>query len=240
MNLIIGVVIGLIVLALVMSGKLRTLVQGFLSLFVEDLAKTPEGAQAVYTKAIEEAQDDYNEAETLYRRVGGQLNEAKNNLETAKKRSKDYDDKAKILAAQNRDEEAMQMIMSKEEADADSETYEVQVVALTKTCEDAKEMHTNRANILMKLQKDRKQVVTQLQMNKQMSEIYDSMDELKNKKSTDKLIAGIKDKAKDGTNEIAGAKMIHENRASTKEQRIDELTKKSNAAAYLEKLKAGK
>ena len=30
--------------------------------------------------------------------------------------------------------------------------------------------------------KDKKQVVTQLRMNKQMSEIYDSMDELKNKK----------------------------------------------------------
>lgn len=240
MNLIVGAIIFLVALALVMSGKLRTLLSGFLSLFVEDLSKTPEGAEAVYTKAIEEAQNEYNEAETLFRKVAGQLNEARMKLKEAEELSIELDKKAKTLATSNRDEEALEVILAKEEADGDAEIWAKTVTNLTKTCEDAKEMHANREQMLRKLIKDKKQVVTQLRMNKQMSEIYDSMDELKNKKTTDKLIAGIKDKVVDGKNEVAGAKMIHENKSSTKMQRIDEVTKKSNATDYLEKLKAGK
>lgn len=238
MNLIVGVIIFLVVLALIMSGKLRTLLSGFLSLFVEDLSKTPEGAEAVYTKAIEEAQDEYNEADTLYRRIAGQLREAQAKKEEAENLSKDLDEKAKILASKNRDEEALEVILAKEEADGDVEIWTRTAKELTKTCADAKEMHTNREQMLRKLMKDKKQVVTQLRMNKQMSEIYDSMDELKNKKTTDKLISGIKEKVVDGKNEVAGAKVIHENRSTTKMQRIDEVTKKSNATAYLEKLKS--
>ena len=36
--------------------KLKSLVSGFLNVLVEDVAKTPEGAKAVYSQAIEEEQ----------------------------------------------------------------------------------------------------------------------------------------------------------------------------------------
>ena len=56
--------------------KLGVLLGGFLNLFVEDTAKTPEGAAAIYSKAIEEAEDKYNKASDALKRMTGRLETA--------------------------------------------------------------------------------------------------------------------------------------------------------------------
>lgn len=52
MGIVIGAVAVVFVLALIIfpgvRGKLKVLVGGFLNIFVEDIAKTPEGAKAVF------------------------------------------------------------------------------------------------------------------------------------------------------------------------------------------------
>ena len=77
MGIVIGAVAVVFVLALIIfpgvRGKLKVLVGGFLNIFVEDIAKTPEGAKAVFQQAIEEVQERYNKAgDTLNRFVGEQ------------------------------------------------------------------------------------------------------------------------------------------------------------------------
>lgn len=66
MGVVIGAVAVVFVLALIIfpgvRGKLKVLVGGFLNIFVEDIAKTPEGAKAVFQQAIEEVQERYNKA----------------------------------------------------------------------------------------------------------------------------------------------------------------------------------
>ena len=61
MGVVIGVAAVVFVLALIVfpgvRGKLKVLVGGFLNIFVEDMAKTPEGAKAVFQQAIEEVQE---------------------------------------------------------------------------------------------------------------------------------------------------------------------------------------
>ena len=53
MGIVIGAVAVVFVLALIIfpgvRGKLKVLVGGFLNIFVEDIAKTPEGAKAVFS-----------------------------------------------------------------------------------------------------------------------------------------------------------------------------------------------
>lgn len=83
MGVVIGAVAVVFVLALIIfpgvRGKLKVLVGGFLNIFVEDIAKTPEGAKAVFQQAIEEVQERYNKAgDTLNRFVGEQSSVQKN------------------------------------------------------------------------------------------------------------------------------------------------------------------
>ena len=69
------------------------------------------------------------------------------------------------------------------------------------------------------------------------SEVYDSMDELKNATATDKLLDSIKEKNDDLNASVAGARVIHENRTSTKVQRANEQASKLQSNDYLESLK---
>lgn len=66
MSIVIGAGTVVLILALIIfpgvRGKLKVLIGGFLNIFVEDMAKTPEGAKAVFQQAIEEVQDRYNKA----------------------------------------------------------------------------------------------------------------------------------------------------------------------------------
>ena len=64
--LIIGAVALLILVALVLFPEVRkkatVLFRGAANLFVEDQAKTPEGAKAIFTQAITEAEEKYQTA----------------------------------------------------------------------------------------------------------------------------------------------------------------------------------
>lgn len=230
----------LVLVALILSGKLRSLVQGFLSLFVEDIAKTPEGAEAVYTKAIEEAESDYIKADDTYRRVAGQLNSAKTSKEQAVAEIASLDNKIKALLGQGREADAVLLAEKREGVLAEIDLFSKQIAKLETVFKDAQMIHTNMQKQLENLKKDRKTVVTQLKMNQQMEQVYDSMDSFKNVKHTDKLVSAIKEKVVDGNDAVAGAKMVHENKLSTRMESIDEVSKKASALSYVEGLKTKK
>lgn len=240
METFIWVLVFLVFVALVLSGKLRSIVQGFLSMFVEDVAKTPEGASAVFTKAIEEAERNYAEADDTYRKVSGQLYTAETNKKIALEQINEIETNIKALIKQGRDSDATLLAEKRESLMFDVTVLTKQISQLISVVEDAKDIHMNLQKTLEDLKKEKKNVVTQLKMNKQMEEVYDSMDSLKNKKHTDKLVSAIKDKVADGNESVAGAKVVHANRLSTKMEDIEKTSKKANAVNYIESLKAKK
>lgn len=74
MGIVIGAVAVVFVLALIIfpgvRGKLKVLVGGFLNIFVEDIAKTPEGAKAVFQQLLGSVRDG---AEDLRKEVDGAI-----------------------------------------------------------------------------------------------------------------------------------------------------------------------
>ena len=73
METIFWILLGLFAAALILfpefRGKLVVLIRGGLNMFVEDRAKTPEGAEAVFTQAINEAEEQYTKASTTYNKL---------------------------------------------------------------------------------------------------------------------------------------------------------------------------
>lgn len=90
---------------------------------------------------------------------------------------------------------------------------------------------------LKKLRRDSKEVVENMRVKEQLNDVYDSMDDLKNTTATDKLLASIKEKNEDLDASVAGARVVHENKTSTKVQRVNEKAKKIENDEYLESLK---
>ena len=74
-QIMLSVTAALIILALIIFPEARkkavVLFRGAASAFVEDRAKTPEGANAIYTQAISEAEEQYQNTKEIFHRLSG-------------------------------------------------------------------------------------------------------------------------------------------------------------------------
>lgn len=220
-----------------LSGKGRALIRGFTNLFFENVAKTPEGADAIYAEAIEEAQNDYNKADNILKRNVGMLETAKTNYDTTKKKIKEVESMAEKLVSQNKFSDAEIYAQEREDLIADLKLYEEEIAKYKPIVEEAKDIHNHLENKLKKLKKDRKTVINKMKMNKQSEELYNDLDELKNTRGTDKLLGTIKDELVSGNERVVGARAVHNNKTSTKKANIERELKKSSSSSYIEELK---
>lgn len=232
------IALGVIALAgLLISGKLRTLVKGFIGLFVEDIAKTPEGAAAVYTEAIEKAQEDYNKASNALQKVAGQLETAKMDLKQANVKIKTCEEKCERFASAGQFDKVELYGQERQTLMEDKQNLELVIKNLSPMFEEAKKLTAYNEQKLTKLRKEKVSVVNNLKMNKQLKEMYDDMDELKNTSAIDKLLEAVKEGSKESLESATGAKVLHENKTSTKVANAEAEFRAMQNNDYIESLK---
>ena len=232
---IIGIVLA--VLILVLFPEARTLLSGFTRLFIKDMATTPEGAEAIYSEKIEQAQDAYNKADNAYRLAAGKLSNAKKSLENFKTKLSKVEAECESLVRANKLEMAQLKAEEREDIMADINRYTELVKAYEEAANTSKQAQEMCERNLRKLKKESKEVVENMKVKKQMKEIYDDIDELKNVTATDKLLDSVRDKNKDLDAIVEGSKVVHNNRLSTRLNEAEKEAKKSSSNDYLETLK---
>lgn len=241
MKFIFGVISALFVLALVIfpefRKKLKVLVGGFLNIWVEDAAKTPDGANAVFNQAIEDAQKKYNQAANTLNKLSGELAHAE---AEAKKLMKDVADTEKtcerlVQAGNMADAE----VYASRRAELISELDQKKecIERLRPMVAEAKHIHEAYEKKLRDLKRAQKETVGKLKMNEQMKDLLGDLDDLKRDAPTDKLLGVVRDGAVDLQKEVDGARIVHENRTSTKIARAEQRAAQVQNDAYLESLK---
>ena len=218
--------------------KLMSLIGGFLNIFIEDKAKTPEGARAIYAQAIEEAQDKYNAANDTYRRLYGKLTQMKNRIENLNKQLKECEQACENLVKANKMEAAGIKAEEREELVRQIANTTKIVAELEPRVQDAAMINTECEKRLKKLKQQSKEVVEGLEMGRQMQEIYDDLDDLKKTTATSKLLEHVNDAYEESQNSVAGAKAVHENKISTKISKANAEADKVKTNDYLESLKS--
>jgi hypothetical protein len=236
-KLLVIIAIVLFVLLLILFPEFRKLCLGWTRIFIKDMATTPEGAEAIYAEKINEAQDKYNKADDALRIAAGKLSNEENKLKVLQKQLKDTEDKCEALVKAGKMESAQIKAEERSEIVSDIERTKKLIEAYTVAKDDATEVHKACEANLRKLKRESKEVVENMKVKAQLNEVYDSMDDLKNVTATDKLLDSIKEKNDDLNASVAGAKVIHENRTSTKVQRANEQAQKLQSDDYLESLK---
>ena len=237
-----GALIGVIALIIIsfilfLFPESRKLLFGWTRLFIKDMATTPEGAEAIYAEKINEAQDKYNKADNALRVAAGRLDNEQKRLESLNKTIKTVEGQCEALVKAGKMESAQIKADEREELISDIERSKKLIEAYTAAKKDAEEVHKACYAQLRKLKKESKEVVENMRVKAQLNEVYDSMDELKNVTATDKLLDSIKEKNDDLNASVAGARVIHENRTSTKVQRANEQAKQLQSNDYLNSLK---
>lgn len=235
-NIIIIVAIVLVVLIFALFPEARSLFKGFTRLFIKDMATTPEGAEAIYGEKIEQAQDAYNKADNAYKVAAGKLSNAQKDMKNLKARIEKVEVECESLVKANKIDLARLKAEEREEVAADIRRYSELIKAYEDAANTAKEAQEMCEKNLRKLKRESKEVVENMKVKKQLQEVYDDMDELKNVTATDKLLDSVRDKNRDLDAIVEGSKVVHNNKMSTKLAKAEAEAKKTSSNDYLDGL----
>lgn len=235
-NIIIIVAIVLVVLIFALFPEARSLFKGFTRLFIKDMATTPEGAEAIYGEKIEQAQDAYNKADNAYKVAAGKLSNAQKDMKNLKARIEKVEAECESLVKANKINLARLKAEEREEVAADIRRYSELIKAYEDAANTAKEAQEMCEKNLRKLKRESKEVVENMKVKKQLQEVYDDMDELKNVTATDKLLDSVRDKNRDLDAIVEGSKVVHNNKMSTKLAKAEAEAKKTSSNDYLDGL----
>lgn len=236
-KLIVILVVAVIILIFILFPEVRTLFSGITRLFIKDMATTPEGAEAIYGEKIDQAQDAYNKADNAYKVAAGKLSNAQKDMKNLKAKLEKVESECKSLVKANKIELAQLKADEREEIMADIRRYSELVKAYEDAANTAKEAQEMCEKNLRKLKRESKEVVENMKVKKQLQEVYDDMDELKNVTATDKLLDSVRDKNKDLDAIVEGSKVVHNNKMSTKLAKAEVEAKKNSSNDYLDSLK---
>lgn len=236
-KLLITLGIVVFVLLLILFPEFRKLCLGWTRLFIKDMATTPEGAEAIYAEKIEEVQNKYNTADNALRTAAGRLANEENKLKTLEKQLTNVEAQCEALVKAGKMDSAQIKAEEREEVISSIERSKKLIEAYSAAKKDAEEVHRACAANLRTLKRESKEVIENMRVKAQLNDVYDSMDDLKNVTATDKLLTSIKEKNDDLNASVAGARVIHENRTSTKVHRANEQAKQLQSNSYLDSLK---
>lgn len=236
-QMIVLILVVIFILLLILFPDFRKLCMGWTRLFIKDMATTPEGAEAIYEEKIEEAQNNYNKADNALRVATGRYNNTQDELKHLRTQLTQIEKACEALVQKGDIDNAKIKVEQREAVISDISRKEELLKAFATAKLEAEQVHTHCQKQLAKLKRESKEVVENMKVKKQLQEVYDDMDELKNVTATDKLLEQVKEKNKDLNASVEGARAIHNNKLSTKIQKADDAAKKAQSNDYLESLR---
>lgn len=233
------IIIGLVVIVgiFIIFPEARKLIKGFFRLFIKDMAETPEGAEAIYEEKIHEVENAYNTASDSLKRAAGRLATEQKNLEYLSNKLKSVERECEALVQSGKDEDALIKVEERGEILSSINRTKQLVLAYSQAKEEAQAAFNHCEKSLIKLKREKTEIVENIRVKGQLKEIYDDMDELKVVTATDKMLDTVRTKNKDLNSEIEGAKVLHENKLSTKISKAEATARQVQDDDYLANLK---
>lgn len=235
-KLIIYLALGLFIVLCVLFPEFRALFLGWTKMFVRDVASTPEGAEAVYTEKIDQAQETYESTSEAYKRAAGKCKAEKEKLEKLNGRLKQVEAQCQNLATARRVNELQIKAEERTTILNDIERSQKLVSAYEAAEEQAKEVYEMAQRNLIKLKREREEVVGNMKANAELKEIYRGMDELSAKTGTDKLLKTIRERNQTLQEDVGGAKALYDKKLSVRSAKADSVADQEATDAYIAQL----
>lgn len=219
--------------------QLKSLIGGFLQIFIQDKAKTPEGARAIYAQQIDEYRDRYSRACDSLADWTGKYKTAKDSYERYKKDVSTFDEKARAAIARGDMESAKTFARRRQESLDQCENLKAQLDELGPLLEEAKTIKQNLEDCLIKLEREAKNTVSELELANQMKDIYKDFDELRAESGTDKLVKAAREGVRESKEKAAGAKMNYQSSRKGMETKANAKAADYEIQAYLDSITKG-
>lgn len=236
-QLIVVIAVVLFVLIMILFPEARVLIKGFVSLFIKDRAATPEGAQAIFDQKISQAQDSYAKANTAMKQAVGRLSTTRNKLAALKSDLAECEKQCESLVKLGDLEAAGIKAEQREDLISSIARQEKLLAAYQTAADTATEVHAACEKNLRDLQREAKETVENMKTKEQLASIYNESDRLMQVTATDKLLDAVRQKNQDLDELAEGSRVVHNAKASTRQQKADEKARKAHSSDYLEGLK---
>lgn len=218
--------------------RLKVLCGGFLNLIVEDNAKTPEGAKAIYNQAIEEAEEKFRTVANVYKRVSGKLVTFKQQKENLTEQLKSVESACESFVKQNRMDQAEIYAEKRMELKDQLKQIDAAIAKLEPSVKSARDAYEEQERDLNNLKRKSKSVVEGMILNQQLEESLSDVNSIAKTSATSKLLDAVEEAYKDSNDLAEGTKLAYENRVSTKMRRAEVDARKMASDDYLSQLKA--
>lgn len=235
-KLLIGIAVFLVIFILIISGKARTLVSAFFNLFVEDLASTPEGAEALFAQKEDKIRESFYKADEVFKKVAGQKKRCAEELAQLKNNVKLIESSCEKLAASG-DEESLDIkIRERSDIIDDIKLHEKTLVELEGAYKAAFEARRACEENLENISKKKKQVIGEMKRNRDMKQVYDDLEGIGANDHTTRLLDKVVEKSQDMDDMVEGSKVAYETKTSTKVKQVERKLKVSEDDAYKQEL----
>lgn len=230
----------LILLALVMFPEVRkkasVLIRGAASAFVEDQAKTPEGANAIFTQAISEAEERYQNTKEVFHRLSGRKKRIEAEVEDIKEKIKVAEARVEAFARRGERENAKLYADQVMQLKAALKGKEQMIATLAPSVEKAEQAYRESSKKVTSLKAQKQNVVSQMETNRMTKELMDDLDDVYKNSATDKMLDAVLEGAGILQEESSGAIASHEAKISTRIAKAEKLAEEAESEAYLDEI----
>lgn len=228
----------LCLLALIMFPEVRkkcsVLIRGAANVFVEDRAKTPEGANAIYTQAINEAEEQYRDTKEIYYRLSGRKKRVETEIADIKEKIKQAEIRVEAFARKGDRENAKLYADQIVQLKSTLKSKEQALVNLTPSVDRAKQAYEASAKKVTSLKAQKQDVISQMETNRMTKQLMDDLDDVCKNNATDKMLDAVREGAGILQEESNGAVAAHEAKVSTRIANAERAAEEAESEAYLD------
>lgn len=200
-------------------------------------AATPEGARDYYNAIIREKEEFYNKASSTYAEIAGKLYNAEKDLYQANKDIMRVTQQINSCIDSNNDNDAMQYAMKKA-------TLENKINVLKDTIKEMQEGKTHQQEIrdqaaadLQKLKEEKEQTLFQMEADRQIIDLHESMDSLNTNNESQRMLERVREGAKKTRERAEGSRIAYDSSAQAADRRLEASERERNARQMLNDMK---
>ena len=228
--IVVIVIVGLVIFFNTPFGKqLRVKFRGRTDEVMRQDAATPEGARDYYNVIIREKEEFYNKASSTYAEIAGKLDNAEKDLYQANKDIMRVNQQINACIDSNDDDTAMQYALKKE-------TLENKINVLKDTSKEMQEAN-QAATDLQKIKEEKDQVLFQMEADRQIIDLHESMDSLNMNNESKRMLERVREGAKKTRERAEGSRIAYDSSAQAADRRLEASERERSARQMLDEMK---
>lgn len=217
--------------------KLRVKANGRTEELFNKDAATVEGAKDYFNDAIRKKEEFYNKASASFAEISGKLDASEKDLYQSNKEIMKINIQIGKCIDEGDEDAAMSYAMKKTTLESKIDILKNTIEELKQAKDHQKEIRDQAAEDLQKLKEEKEITIYQMEADRQVIQLHESMDSLNVNNETDRMLERVREGAKKTRERAEGSRIAYDTSAQAADRRLEASEKERNARQIVEEMK---